>query len=349
MKIFLINGSPRGQNSNSIKLSYAFINGIKNISKDKIELREATLSKQNIQSCKGCFACWKSTPGKCCIQDDMEQIIENQLWSDLIIFSFPLYYSNVPGILKNMIDRQLPMNLPFMSDRTDGYGNGCHEQRYDLTNKKYVLISTCGFFTAEGNYDSVISMFNHTLGKNNFETIFCGQGELFSVKELTTKTNKYLLKVENAGKEFYTDNKISDKTKKQLEELLFTKEVFEKMADASWGIDKNQSDNSQNDESKIFTKQMAALYNPKNYDGKDRVLEMYYTDINKTYQIILTANGSEFLENSDRKFTTKIETPFSTWVAISRGEINGMKALVTGKYKVLGDITLMMKWSKLFG
>jgi putative sterol carrier protein len=76
---------------------------------------------------------------------------------------------------------------------------------------------------------------------------------------------------------------------------------------------------------------------------------MYYTDINKTYQIILTANGSEFLENSDRKFTTKIETPFSTWVAISRGEINGMKALVTGKYKVLGDITLMMKWSKLFG
>ena len=34
MKIFLINGSPRGQNSNSLKLSYEFINGIKNISKD---------------------------------------------------------------------------------------------------------------------------------------------------------------------------------------------------------------------------------------------------------------------------------------------------------------------------
>ena len=88
--IFLINGSPKGQNSNSLKLSYAFINGIKNKSTEQIEIRESTLSKLNIQSCKGCFACWKSTPGKCCIQDDMEQIIENQPWADLIIFSFPL-------------------------------------------------------------------------------------------------------------------------------------------------------------------------------------------------------------------------------------------------------------------
>ena len=347
MNIFLINGSPKGQNSNSLKLSYAFINGIKCKVKEKIEIREATLSKLNIQSCKGCFSCWKSTPGKCCIQDDMVQIIENQLWADIIIFSFPLYYSNVPGILKNMIDRQLPMNLPFMSDRTDGYGNGCHEQRYDLTNKKNVLISTCGFFTSEGNYDSVISMFNHTLGKNNFETIFCGQGELFSVKELTTKTNEYLSKVEKAGKDFILEKKISEETKNQLQELLFPKEVFERMADASWGIDKKE--NSQNDESKTFTKQMAALYNYKNFDGKERILEMYYTDINKTYQIILTANGSEFIENPDRQFTTRIETSFNTWLSISRGELNGIKALITGKYKVLGDISLMIKWSKFFG
>ena len=33
----------------------------------------------------------------------------------------------------------------------------------------------------------------------------------------------------------------------------------------------------------------------------------------------------------------------------TRGELNGMKALITGKYKVMGDVTLMMKWGKLFG
>ena len=123
------------------------------------------------------------------------------------------------------------------------------------------------------------------------------------------------------------------------------------MADASWGIEQNNSSESstEKNESLIFTKQMAALYNTKNYDGKDRILEMHYTDINKTYQVILTAEGSSVIENPTAKYTTRIETPFEVWVAISRGELNGMKALITGKYKVIGDVTLMMKWGKLFG
>ena len=31
--------------------------------------------------------------------------------------------------------------------------------------KRHVLISTCGFYSAEGNYDSVLRMFDHFLGK----------------------------------------------------------------------------------------------------------------------------------------------------------------------------------------
>ena len=47
----------------------------------------------------------------------MQTVIEKLMESDLILWSFPLYYFNVPGILKNLIDRQLPMSLPFMSTR----------------------------------------------------------------------------------------------------------------------------------------------------------------------------------------------------------------------------------------
>ena len=91
-------------------------------------------------------------------------------------------FHNIPGILKNLIDRQLPMSLPFMSTRQDGYGSGSHEARYDMEGKRHVLISTCGFYSAEGNYDSVLRMFDHFLGKGHYTTIFCGQGELFRVK-----------------------------------------------------------------------------------------------------------------------------------------------------------------------
>ena len=48
--------------------------------------------------------------------------------------------------------------------------NVSYKKKTFENNKKYVLISTCGFYTAEKNYDSVLSMFNHICGKNNFET-----------------------------------------------------------------------------------------------------------------------------------------------------------------------------------
>ena len=97
----------------------------------------------------------------------MQTVIEKLMESDLILWSFPLYYFNVPGILKNLIDRQLPMSLPFMSTRQDGYGSGSHEARYDMEGKRHVLISTCGFYSANENYDSVSRMFYH------FLNLFC--------------------------------------------------------------------------------------------------------------------------------------------------------------------------------
>ena len=178
-----------------------------------------------------------------------------------------------------------------MSEREDGVGSGSHDTRYDMSGKKYVLISTCGFYSAEGNYDSVRQMFNHICGKDNYETIFCGQGELFAVKELSTRTDEYLRTVEQAGRE-YASGVVAEETRMQLGELLFPKETFEKMADASWGVSRETG--KKEDESLIFTRQMAALYNKKSYDGRDRVLEICYTDLGKTYQILLGETAEEY-------------------------------------------------------
>jgi multimeric flavodoxin WrbA len=232
MKILVINGSPKGESSNSLKLTRAFLEGM-----GDNEIKEISVSRLNLLPCKGCFCCWGKTPGKCVMKDDMGQVIEDELWADIIIWSFPLYYYNIPGQLKNLIDRQLPMCLPFMTVREDDIGNGAHPPRYDMSGKKYVLISTCGFYTADKNYDSVICLFHYIYGKGNYETIFCGQGELFSVPQLRSRTDEYLDVVKKAGSE-YISGKISDETRARLKELLYPKEVYEQMADASWGIKK---------------------------------------------------------------------------------------------------------------
>ena len=240
MKILIINGSPKGKRSNSLKLTNSFAEGYKITTEqrgEQADIEELDLSKLNIGACRGCFACWKNTPGSCCIKDDMAAILPKLLEADLILWSFPLYYFNVPGILKNLIDRQLPMNLPFMSQNDSGYGSGSHDSRYEKKSTRNVIISTCGFYSAKDNYDSVINMFDHFLGKGNYEKIFCGQGELFSIKELSSRTDEYLDYVKKAGSE-YAAGSISAETQKHLQTLLYPKEVFERMADASWGINK---------------------------------------------------------------------------------------------------------------
>lgn len=350
MNVLLINGSPKGKNSNSLKLAYSFIEGLKseyaNNGKE-ISIEELHVASMNIDACKGCFTCWKKTPGICCIKDDMQTVIDKQLEADIILWSFPLYYFNVPGILKNLIDRQLPMSLPFMSSREDGYGSGSHDSRYNMEGKRHVLISTCGFYSAKGNYDSVLRMFDHFLGKGNYETVFCGQGELFRVKELSARTEEYLDAVKVAGAEYAATGMISAKTDAVLRTLLYPKDVFEKMADASWGI--NRTTGEKEPEDLVFTRQMAALYNKSAYDGKERVLEMHFTDLNHIYQIRLGKEGSEVVADGSLTSTTRIDTPFAVWLAISRGEIGGAEALGKQMYTVSGDFSLMIDWDKFFG
>lgn len=349
MNILVINGSPKGKRSNSLKLTDAFLKGLSNACESKgdtVEVCQLDVASLQIGACKGCFACWKGTPGKCCIHDDMQMVIEREVWADVIVWSFPLYYFNVPGSMKNLIDRQLPMNLPFMSERKDGYGSGSHASRYDMTGKRYALISTCGFYSAAGNYDSVRSMFDHICGKGRYETIFCGQGELFGVEALASRTDEYLAKVQQAGAEF-ASGAIGAETKKALTELLYPRDVFEEMADASWGVSKETGKKVSPD--LTFTRQMAALYNPASYDGKDRVLEICYTDLGHTYQILLGKDGSKFVTDGSLTATTRIDTPFDVWKSLSRGEMRGDVALAKQLYRVSGDFSLMMNWDTFFG
>ena len=340
--VLLINGSPKGKKSNTYKLATAFVEGLREEQKELV-VEEIAVNQLELNPCLGCFSCWNKTPGECVIKDDMQGVIEKLLWADITIWSFPLYYFSVPGKLKTLIDRQLPMVLPFMEK---GAKSGSHPSRYDMSNKRNVLISTCGFYTTKGNYDAVISMFDHLLGKENYEKIFCSQGELFRVPELSNRTNEYLDYVKTAGKE-YISGKIKDDTKTKLNTLLFPKETFEAMADASWGVEKETGEKL--DESLIFTKQMAALYNKKSYSGKDIVLEMNYTDINKSYQIILKRDGHEVLTENFKPFTTKIDTPFTVWSDIASGKISGEEALMKQMYKVQGDFNLMIRWNHYFG
>lgn len=350
MNILAINGSPKGERSNTWRLTSAFLRGITAREERACGQTPAVetlhVAKLDIKPCLGCFSCWSKTPGTCCLHDDMQAIIEKILWADVIIWSFPLYYFGLPGPLKNLIDRQLPMSLPFMSVEAQ---SGGHPSRYDMSDKRTVVISTCGFYTAKGNYSGVTDLFDRLCGEGGYTALFCGQGELFRVKELAERTDEYLSQVEKAGEEF-VDGGITGETRAKLDQNLFPRDVFETMADASWGVDES---GKKEDPSLIFTRQMAALYRRETWPGHDIVLDMRYTDIDKTYRIVLGKNGSHVEEEPAGGFTanctTQINTPLSVWRSIAAGEIAGDEALMKHMYSVEGDFDLMMRWDEYFG
>ena len=106
MKILLINGSPKREQSDTMRLTRSFLDGMR----DALPVGVQTICPIDrvIEPCRGCFACMRG--GGCVRQDDMKQILADILSSDLLLFSFPLYCYGMPAPLKGLIDRTLPLN-----------------------------------------------------------------------------------------------------------------------------------------------------------------------------------------------------------------------------------------------
>jgi multimeric flavodoxin WrbA/putative sterol carrier protein len=340
MNILVINGSPKGENSNTLKLANAFIGGINNNGNNFIET--ITISQKTIEHCRGCFCCWEKTPGKCIIKDDMETIFEKYINADLVIWSFPLYYYGIPSKTKAFIDRLLPNNMPDIIMNDDGRAK--HLTRHDLQHQRHILVSTCGFFTVKNNCEAMVKQFE-IMFDNRLTTILCPEGELFRVPQLEERTDEYLSYVTKAGEEYITQGFFSNDIQNKLNEPLFPAEQFMEMANISW--ERRDTAEETKDGASRLLRQMAAIYKPHGKDT-DIILEFYFTDIGKVYQLVLGKTKCEYRDENLKPCTARIETSFEIWSRISEGKLNGKEALFQHKYSVLGDISAMVYLESCF-
>ena len=344
MKVLVLNGSPRGKRSNTMQLTHAFIDGLNQVQENEVEIID--LTKAEIGDCLGCFNCWTKTPGKCVLRDDMDLYLPKVIAADLIIWSFPLYYYSMPSRIKAFMDRTLPTVLPYMTVNEEGHGG--HPSRYDFSQQRYFLISTCGFFNVEGSYDALVEQFD-TLYGERYEKILCGEGELFRQGPLQGRTGEYLGYVKQAGAEYAQNGKVTETTQKHLAERLFPAEQFVKMADASWEINEDSSASpSPTDIADRFMQQMAAVYSGAGWEGEDIFIDMHFTDLDKTYQLCLGETECTVRSENLVPYTTRIETPYETWMDISEGRLDGAAAMMQQKYRVLGEFDTMMKMGTYF-
>ena len=106
-KVIVISTSLR-HGSNSDMLAEKFVKGAKAAGND---VEKISLVGKNIQFCKGCLGCQKL--GRCVIKDDVNDIMDKVLKADVVCWATPIYYYEMSGQMKTLIDR---MNAMYEQD-----------------------------------------------------------------------------------------------------------------------------------------------------------------------------------------------------------------------------------------
>ncbi len=356
MKVLLIYGSPRHKKSASYHLGENFAKGMERAG---AEVDEIMLCKQKINHCIGCFTCWTKTPGKCIHNDDMADNLPKIEQADLIVYAVPLYIYTIPGLVKDFMDRSLPLFEPYLIEEK---GFSSHPKRVPKTQNIF-LISVAGF-PELSHFDSLVHLFKKRYRRDEYVgEILVGGSELMSMDSMQYRYKKLYDAMEQAGYELVKNGKISADTKKAIEkETIVPKnklKLFREMANKYWDslLPKEYSKvqlEATNDKlleisdggMGAFFAGMASQYNPNVLSGLKAVLQFNLE--NERYYLKVNQNICKAYKGSYPNPTLTINSPKDVWIKISTGKLEGADALMNGLYKVEGDFKLLMKMNDLF-
>lgn len=101
-KVLIISASPR-KGGNTDTLCDRFAEGATDAGHQVTKIR---VSELNIAYCSGCDSCVKT--GRCVHKDDMAEVQDLMMESDVIVFGTPVYFYTMDAQLKTLIDRCVP-------------------------------------------------------------------------------------------------------------------------------------------------------------------------------------------------------------------------------------------------
>ena len=232
MKITVFNSSPRADKSNTNVMVETFLKGAEEAGADTENI---FLARQKIRPCLGCFSCWVKTPGKCVIQDDMAELLRKLAGADIVVFATPLYVDNVSGIMKNFMDRFMPLADPHFEK--DEQGQYRHVKGIEKA-PKIVVISNCGF--PEQDHFQVLRLLFRRIARNLHSEviaeIYRGGGEILQVDHLILKPLiwKYRKLLKKAGREVVEHLQLSEQTMEELEKPIIPHELYINGANKEW-------------------------------------------------------------------------------------------------------------------
>ncbi len=222
MKILVLNGSPKKEKSDVMHVTRSFLEGMEEVEKQNVKIIHVI--DKHIEYCRGCFAC-KRNGGKCVYNDDMKDVLEKILESDLLLFSFPLYCYGMPAPLKALIDRTLPLSSMTMQKIGERYE---HIAQADFAHLKYVMICGCGFPNSKHNFEPATEQFKLCF-PNNHTIITVPESPMFNEPMAESVTKPKLKLIKEAGRKYAESGTLDDELLRQICLPMIPDEVYAKI------------------------------------------------------------------------------------------------------------------------
>jgi len=239
MKVTVFNGSPRGRTSNSHKIVEPLLEGAKQAG---AETQEVFLIEKHIEYCRGCFVCWGKTPGKCAIEDDMQQLLDLFLESDYVGMATPVYGMYMTALLKNLTDRFLPLATPHIRKSEDG--TFYHDGRVRRFPRQF-FIGNSGF-PGGRNFDLLKAIMSQ---QNLVLEVYRNCGEALDISEdndpeVNRRITEFFDALRIAGNEMISKGEVSKETVDKIHIQLMTDEEYMAGANKFWDQQISQSESS---------------------------------------------------------------------------------------------------------
>jgi multimeric flavodoxin WrbA len=316
------------------------------------EVEVVNLREKNIKNCIGCYSCWTKTPGQCIHKDDMSgELFPKWLASDLVVYATPLYFHTMNAAMSTFKERTLPAAYPFFELGQDG--KTFHPLRDKIPDM--VWLSVCGFPEA-AEFDLLSEYVNRTRHKDVtlVAEIYRSAAEMMTNPVLQDKKKEVLEATIQAGRELVQGGRILSETMAKIRQPLIDSRIFAQIGNSYWKTCIAEGVTPKEFQAKKMVPRPDSLesfmllfpFGIQSEAAEDRkvVLQFIFSGSGeKPCYFVIEKGKIEAEKGTWESPDLTIETTFDLWLDIMTGKADGQQMFMEQKYKVTGDLSLMIR------
>ncbi len=355
MKVLAINSSTRPDSQSKTALLLGHL--VQGMREAGAEVDVVKLREKKIHYCIGCFTCMTKTPGRCIHKDDMtNELYPKWLESDLCVYGTPLFIHTVNAPMKAFFERCFPVCEPFLYEEKGRWHHPLRQQP-----PAAVILSVAGF-PAPSAFDALSNYMHYMYGGKRdalWAEIYRDGAE--GMENDAKKREEILAATREAGRELVATRTISEKTLSAITQTLGRDiETMTEVANSAWqtcideGITLPEFQKRRMMPRPLSLRAFAGLmkmgFNPQKAGDAKALIQFVFTGGIEGDCCLSIENGSIWAKvGKAEKADLTVYSPFDLWMDILTGKADGQEMFMQGKYRIEGDLNLLVGMKNFFG